>query len=182
MVSVACVTTMSDATIPLTRGMVAIVDAADYELLSQYKWQTGKGRHTYYAQRSLPRVGGKYQSKIHMHVQMMGSRPGKFVDHKNGNGLDNRRDNLRIATRRQNAQNCRHPKPNRTGFKGVTRCRSRFQARIANPAGTGLPKLHLGMFGSAEEASRAYEAAAKKLFGEFAPLPLPKPPEVKDHE
>ncbi len=88
-----------------------------------------------------------------------GEWPNSEIDHINGNGLDNRIENLRRATRQQNAQNVPMHCDNELGFRGVSRSRDKFVARIQGK--------RLGLFSSPEEASAAYEAAAKEIYGEF---------------
>jgi hypothetical protein len=103
-----------------------------------------------------------------MHRLIMG--PGPQVDHKDGNGLNNRRsDNLRFATDTQNRANQKVRKDSTTGFKGVRPHRDKFQARIRVKG----REITLGSFATPEEAALAYNAAAKECFGEFArPNPM----------
>lgn len=150
--------------VPLTRGYFARVDDADYAMLQQHTWYavvTPKGN---YAQ---TRIDGR---AIRMHVLLMGT---KGVDHRDGDGLNNVRANLRFATARQNAQNRRvDGKNNTTGFKGVIRRPDRpgkFRARIVVYGRTH----YLGDYNTAEAAAHAYDAAAKEHFGEFARLNFP---------
>jgi len=88
------------------------------------------------------------------------------VDHKNGNGLDNRKFNLRICTRSQNQQNKKKPISNTSGFKGVawSKAANKWCAYIA----VNKERIHLGLFVDPKEAARAYDTAARKFFGEFA--------------
>ncbi len=96
---------------------------------------------------------------------MTGQWPSDEVDHKDGDGLNNRWDNLRVATRSQNHANSKRASDNTTGFKGVRKQRNgRYQARIAIKG----KRLHLGTFQTPEAAHAAYCKAAKELFGEFA--------------
>lgn len=98
-------------------------------------------------------------------VRQFGAVPaGAVIDHINGDILDNRIVNLRLATRHDNARNAARPRNNTSGFKGVSRRRGRFRAYIR---ADGHPE-HLGWFSSAENAARAYDAAAVRLFGNFA--------------
>lgn len=151
--------------IPLTRGFVAIVDDADIEWLSQWKWHVVTSKTTAYARRSYYDELG-IKRKISMHHQLMGRPPvGMVTDHKNGNGLDNRRENLRAATPHQNIVNRRHAR--RLLPKGVRRAGFlKYEARIT----IGRKKKYLGSFGSISEAADAYDKAAIELWGEFAVL------------
>lgn len=156
--------------IPLTRGKVTIVDDADYPHVAQFKWHAVKTtkRGPWYAVRYKYLGGGKAhkrQRRILLHRFLIS---GVEVDHKNGDGLDNRRDNLRPATRQQNLWNtCRHH-DNRTGFKGVSLTPSGdcWRARIMK----NRINYFLGRFDSARAAAEAYDRAAKRLFGDFAKL------------
>jgi len=151
--------------IPLTQGQNAIVDAADFEWLNQWNWFAywsiaGK---TFYARRCNRAEGVKL-----MHREILKITGNVQVDHRNHNTLDNRKLNLRPATKSQNAAN----KIGRTRlispYKGVTlipRCSTRkWRAKIQ-----WLGKMyHIGVFPTPEEAHEAYKIKAKELHGEFA--------------
>ena len=152
--------------VPLTKGYMAIVDDADYELVSRYKWQANEQRRKdgsikiVYAQGHLP--GNK---SLLMHRLILGLTDSKIqADHQDHNGLDNRRENLRLATFNQNRQNSRAQVNNTSGFKGVVRSRKKWVARIRIDG----RERYLGCFAKREEAAEAYKIAAKELFGEFA--------------
>lgn len=156
-------------TIPLTRGYETIIDAVDADL-AEFSWYTmvPKVSRTLYARRSF-RVEGQVHT-MSMHRAVMARALGRSidpheqVDHINGNGLDNRRCNLRICNRFQNQANSKRHKNNKSGFKGVSPARSRFQASIM----VGRVRHKLGTFDTPEEAYEAYCEAAKRLHGEFA--------------
>lgn len=151
--------------IPLTRGKIALVDTKDYEELSKYKWSTCPRPKTFYAQRSCTGVDGKSHT-IFMHRQIMKPKDGKHVDHINHNGWDNRRRNMRTATRSQNGYNQTATMRNTSGFKGVSFVKriNKWQVAIRVEG----RKIHIGNFDYAEEAGIAYQEAAKLLHGEFA--------------
>jgi hypothetical protein len=158
--------------IPLTQGQVAIVDDADYDALSTYRWCAHRDRMTFYADRhaSLPDGG---RTTVRMHRQILGVAPGVEVDHENGNGLDNRRENIRICTHQENQWNANKWARATSRFKGVSweKSRRRWVAaiRLRGKAQRGRPRaVWLGRFTDEESAARAYDAAARKHFGDFA--------------
>ena len=157
--------------IPLTQGKFAIVDAADYAELSKYKWRVKwcKNVKSFYVIRSLPRVNGK-SKVVTMHREILGALPGQYVDHINHDTLDNRRENLRICTNAQNCANRIKSVNTSSQFKGVYWCKvmSKWRSRI------GEQPQHIGYFTDEIEAARAYDEAAKELFGEFALLNFPE--------
>jgi hypothetical protein len=108
-----------------------------------------------------------------MHRFLTGALPGQVVDHINGDGLDNRRCNLRVCTHKQNVRNARPYKGKKTSkFRGVyfSAPTQKFKAQIMC---SGV-KINLGSFESEKSAAEAYDEAASKLFGEYARLNFPK--------
>jgi hypothetical protein len=160
--------------IELSQGKIALVDAADYGWLSQWKW-TAHQMHggIWYAMRTDFSTGGPVQ--VYMHRLILDTQAGKKTDHVNGNGLDNRRANLRPCTTAQNAQNQhKRASPTTSRFKGVFRNHNRWGSRIA----ANGKRYWLGAYGSELEAARAYNEAAARLHGAFARLnDLPSAPE-----
>lgn len=149
--------------IPLTQGKVAIVDASDYDELSRHEWCAVPRKQTWYAMRNQI-VNGK--SVCHyMHRDITGVAKGVKVDHKDGDGLNNTRDNLRPATNQQNSFNKRSV-GGKSQYKGVTWCKfaGRWRARICRDGKV----VNIGRFDHEEEAARAYDELARELYGEFA--------------
>jgi hypothetical protein len=149
----------------LTRGQSTIVDAADFETLSEMKWCAQDGRGGRWAAVSL--TSG---SLVVMHRFILKAPKGTVVDHINGNSLDNRRENLRLCSQSENSKNLRvHRLVNKTSrFKGVCwdKLRSVWTAQIT----VNYKKIHIGSFPTEELAAEAYNFAAKKNFGEFSRL------------
>lgn len=149
--------------IPLTKGRFAIVDCADYEHLSLFKWHLFESNRNLYATRTHRR------RNIFMHRFIINAPKGSIVDHINRNGLDNRRENLRIVTNRQNCWNsARGINTGSSKYKGVRW--SSHDQRWRATIGHNGKNLHLGNFKDEIEAARAHDTAAKKFRGEFAIL------------
>ena len=152
--------------IPLTKGQFAIVDDEDYErLMAMGKWKVSK---LGYAEKCkwINEGGKKRCIMLRMHRIVMNCPDDKFVDHKFGNTLDNRKSHLRICTKQQNNMNCAARKNNTSGFKGVEVTGNKWKASIR----FNRKRIALGVFLSALDAARAYNAAAINYFGEFANL------------
>ncbi len=153
-------------TVELTQGLSALVDEEDIELLSRYKWHAAKGA-----------CGLIYAvTRMRMHRLVIDAPGGYFVDHINGNPLDNRKENLRLCTNAQNQQN--------TGSRGGS---SRFKGVSFNQR-LGRWMAHFSVLGQAyycgywdteEEAARAVDRRRKEVCGEFARLNFPEDEEEK---
>ena len=150
--------------IQLTKGIVTIVDDADFEYLNQFKWYLLKSNSNYYAIRTK-RPENKL---IQLHRIVIQAKQGEIVDHINGNKLDNRKCNLRICTKSQNCQNRKISKLNKSGFNGVS-WNIRNKKWVAQIA-CNNQKIHIGFFNEPIEAAKAFNAAALKYHGEFANL------------
>ncbi len=158
--------------IALTHGFSAIVDDDVFEELNQHRWAaSGNGTGRLYAVRRTRVPGGKLRY-IRMHRAICGDTVGIDVDHINGNSLDNRRSNLRAATRSQNIANHAGPSQSASGFWGVYRSQRHPAGWKANIR-INNKKLHLGYFADLEEAARVRDRAALEAWGEFATLNFP---------
>ena len=161
--------------IPLTRGFVAIVDEENFARLAAHKWHF---HHCGYARRTVHLGYGRGAPTAHvfMHRDVISAQPGQIVDHINGNKLDNRRDNLRLTDRAGNCRNKVHTKNRKRGlFKGVYLGRSgKWEAKIGTLRDGRKVSIHIGSFVLAEDAARAYDAAAREHFGEFAATNFPE--------
>jgi hypothetical protein len=147
-------------------GCQVQIDESDAVLLIQHRWSVKKERHTRYAR---TQIDGKY---VYMHRLLLGSPEG-FVDHINGDGLDNRRENLRVANQSQQNQNSiGHPGRRKSRYKGVFWWRNPKLASggywIASVTvnGNGFREY----FRTEIEAAMRYNEMAKEHFGEFARL------------
>lgn len=153
---------MGVVTIPLgSSGKVAFVSECDFLLVSGYTWALtrGAGNHFYAA-------AGIRGQRILMHRLLTGAEKGMCVDHIDGNGLNNTRENIRVCTYSQNMQNRPMQRNNKLGIKGVYQDK-RSSLFVAKIRVNGERKI-LGWFRDPQEAGNAYLAAAKELHGEFA--------------
>lgn len=159
--------------IPLTKGLVAIVDDEDFELVSAFKWYAS----------GIPRDPTIFYAKTHekgthrsitLHRMLMGEPVGIHVDHVNGNPLDCRRPNLRVATSHQNSFNRwkdkNRKRPPSSRYKGVSIHRRVNSIAWAAQIKLNQEQIYLGLYPTEEMAARAYDGAAVELFGEFARL------------
>lgn len=153
------------------RGRIALVDLEDYDLVMRYRWHVreadpvapGRRPNGPYAFSNIARGDGSGWRMTTMHSLIMGRA---FIDHVDGNGLNNQRHNLRPATHAQNGANARKNPGKTSRYKGVfwDRWRSCWTAKITvNRQARGL-----GRYEREEDAAAAYDVAAREAFGEFA--------------
>lgn len=145
--------------IPLTCGKFAIVDDCDYDFISQWKWYAAKQPKTFYAARSVKFLGMK--KTYWMHRLINKTPENKITDHINGNGLDNRRKNLRSVTHQENMINNKRHKTGSSKYRGVS-WHSRSLTWIAQITVNGKNKW-IGTFDTEYGAYKAYLAARAKL-------------------
>lgn len=153
------------AEIKLTKGLYAIVDDEDFEMLNQYKWHSNVG----YAARTIK---ANPKKTVLMHRFIINAPKGTCVDHINTNKLDNRKANLRLADKSKNSMNRVVSNYSTTGFKGVhfykayKKYKKPYQAYIT----ANKKRINLGYFETAVDAAKAYNEAALIYHGEFARL------------
>ena len=154
----------------LGEGEWTILDAADYYRLNNFKWFLTGRFHKFYAARAI-KIDGR--TKItRMHRDIMNPPDNLVVDHINSDGLDNRRQNLRLATKSQNGCNSRKRKNTSSIYIGVhlRKKQGRWEAEITH----NRKKIWLGSFDNEITAARAHDRAAIKYHGEFARLNFPR--------
>lgn len=152
--------------IPLSQGKVSLVDDDDYEWLNQWKWTYKTG----YAYRN--KYSRNKTEHIYMHSVILKPTNGLMIDHKDRNGLNNQRANLRLCTPSQNCINKKKQCNNKSGFRGVSRYtpEGKWVAQIA----VNGRHTRIGFYSTKEAAAVAYDLAAIKYHGEFAVVNFPE--------
>lgn len=164
-------------TIKLTQGHYAMVDDEDFEFLNQWKWRVLKAQRkntppVWYAHRTTPRP---HRKAVYMHREVLrrfGFEQFQDSDHKDGNGLNNQRDNLRPVTRSQNLANARKKTGCTSRFKGV------YWHKTTNKWMARIDRAYIGTFSDESDAARAYDDAASIRFGDCARLNYSQPKAV----
>jgi len=155
--------------IDLGNGRWTILDSEDYYRLGEFKWTIGGHGKKFYAVRIV--IAGDEIKTIRMNREIMNAPEGLVVDHRNGDSLDNRRENLRLATQAENMQNRRKRKNTTSRYIGVwfAKEKGKWESRIRQDG----KKIYLGSFDNEADAAKAYDEAAKRCRGEFARLNFP---------
>lgn len=160
--------------IELNRGMVAVVDDQDFDMVRKYKWHAHvhSSGHVY-ARTNIPcGKNGKRQKGLLMHRLILGiNDPSVKCDHRDGDGLNNTRENIRTCSVSQNGMNKGAQRNSSTGVKGVSPCGKRFAATIR----VNGKQKHLGCFDTVARAKAAYDIAALRHHKEFANTSSVKP-------
>jgi hypothetical protein len=149
----------------LGEGKWTLLDVKDYYRLRVFKWIIyGNGTNLYAIRHQL--IEPNKTKTVYMHREIMNPPADLVVDHRNCDGLDNRRTNLRFATHAQNTRNRRKKKNGSSQFLGVWFYKGKWGTQIKSQG----KRIFLGRFDNEIDAARAYDAAAKKYHGEFARL------------
>lgn len=151
--------------IKLTQGKYALVDDEDYEELNKYKWCANNKKCTYYALRNVYDKETKNTRTLFMHRIILNTKKGEIVDHIDGNGLNNQRNNIRICTYSENNINRRVPITNKSGFKGVY-WNKKSRKWVVQIKKNGIRKF-IGYFAEIEKAKDAYKKEATILHDLF---------------
>jgi hypothetical protein len=152
------------AYVPLTQGYEAVIDAVDAAWVGRHNWCARVKGNNVYPVRNIEKNGRQAGIKA-LHLFMLPPREGFVIDHKDGNGLNNCRSNLRYATHGQNTANGLHRNRRTPGLKGTQQTKyGRWVAFIQH----NKKNHYLGTFDTTEEAHAAYREAALRLHGDFA--------------
>jgi hypothetical protein len=155
--------------IDLTQGQFTIVDREIYDRITAMRWFAARARDAFYAHHTGYDAGQNITVRMHRVVAF--APPGIFVDHINGDTLDNRAANLRLCTAGENSRNSIKKRPAKSRYKGVS---------ISNTGNRWVTNIHhdgklhfVGSFIFEIDAAAAYDREARKHFGEFARLNFP---------
>lgn len=167
------------AILTLRQGHTVLVDVDDLVYVAPFTWDAYKAANTHYARTTYTRDGKTFRISMHQLLLLGMTGDKEHIDHKDGNGLNNKRSNIRPATPWENAQNKGVCHTSKTGFKGVTQKGRKFIAFLSLGKHKKLP---IGEFKTAKEAAQAYDQAARRYLGPFAKLncDMGLVPEVKE--
>lgn len=146
------------AFVQLTRGMEAVIDAEDIDIVNIRNWRIENFNNMY----AVAKIDKK---RVYMHRLILSAMSGFVVDHIDGDTLNNRRSNLRIASTTENARNCKVQRNNTSGVKGVcwNKARGAWAARIK----VSGKNIHLGYFSDLNDAAASYAKGSAMYHGEF---------------
>lgn len=154
-------------TIKLTQGQIALIDDEMYDRVSYFKWYATKGTNTFYAKTSIKLSNDKW-IEIRMH-QLVTNFTHTMVDHKDGDGLNNQRENLRLANRSENQWNRKKTsKTSSSNYKGV--CWNKTSNNWISTIRINNKLKYLGSFDTERDAAIAYNNAAINMFSKYAKL------------
>lgn len=148
--------------IPLTQGKVALVDDEDFDRLSQYKWYAQKDRNTFYAHRRER----KTRKIIRMHREIFDLNDAEIVDHKDRNGLNNTKENLRRSSYTLNQFNKKVSSDNKLGIRGVSLSKYNKFSKYRVHARLDGKQVYIGAFKSKEAAEEVYKSVIGHFYGE----------------
>jgi hypothetical protein len=151
--------------------MCASVDNEDLDRLANFRWSAvkDKRKHTFYAIRHIWVNGKRTTYRMHREILGLSIGGGGTVDHKDRNGLNNKKDNLRVVSNSLSSYNCKHKNSNTSGYRGIWRHGRGWQASI----GVNGKAIHLGSFSNPEAAALAYDRGALQYYGKDAQLNYP---------
>lgn len=152
--------------IKLTQGKYALVDDEDYNLLNRFNWYTQKRKNGLcYAVRNYQIVTGVKRVQLRMHRMIIDCPKNKVIDHKDTDGLNNQKSNLRFVNRSVNAMNARISSLNTSGYTGInySKRNKKWVVRI----GVNLKRIYIGNYKDKEEAIKARDNAKKKYYKEI---------------
>lgn len=160
-----------DVSTPKHPNQFVLVDDEDFERLSRHRWHVFTAGRKLYARGYIPLKTGGRSRPVSMHVYLLGKKEGLEIDHRDRNGLNNQKGNLRFCTHAQNIHNQGLSRDNTSGYKGVywSKGDRKWRAQIKFQ-GKGY---RLGYFSCLIKAAKAYDKAARKFHGEFANTNFP---------
>jgi hypothetical protein len=151
----------------LTKGQIALVDDEDYERFIQHKWYAVERYGRWYAVTQMPRNGKKKDIRRFMGSFILNKTSNKNINYVNGNSLDNRKNNVRLATMSQSGMNKKNIEHSSV-YKGVSYIKGKRTQPWRATIQIDKIKMSLGVYSSEDEAAEAYQQTAKRYFGEFA--------------